>query len=1153
MEDTKRSPLLSLIQKAEGYRTTETALQKGEGPVAAYGLSEPNKAHVAAALATGRPVLFLCATDNGAKDMAQAIACLNPDVALMLPRDIPLTNVMNVSAERAGERVHALTDLMAGKPGVTVLSMAAFMQRVAPKEAFRQSCAEVNTDDTLDPRELVDRLVTAGYERVELVEGRGQVAARGDLVDVYPPQSRWPVRIEFWGDTVDQMRLFDPVTQVSVEQCMHVLLPPAYEIPQPKEAMARALRLTKKDAGFETQREAWTEGVPCAGAEILLPLLYEKPETVLDYLPENGVLIAEEPARLEEAATAEELFFAEAVTAVLERGEGNKKQQQLELTAEKALSAIHSARTLYFYTLNRAHGRFRPKVTAQFLTRPATQYMGDTAELVRDLARWKKAREAVVLFAGEHMEPFAEQLRGAGADVVTAESLHRNPVRGEALIVGDPLVSGFEYPELHLVCLGATELFGKKAPAKRQTKKRNQLAFSDLTVGDYVVHEAHGIGRFTGVESLTVDGKTRDYLLLEYKGGDRLYIPTDQLDRVQKYIGGGEEDIVPPLSKLGGQDWANRVNKAKNSAKKLAVDLAALYAERASVKGYAFQKDTAWQVQLEERFPYTETPDQLESIKEIKQDMESPKPMDRLLCGDVGYGKTEVALRAAFKAVQDSKQVAFLVPTTILAQQHYRTLAARFTDFPVSVACLSRFQTPQERAKVKKQLTSGEVDIVVGTHALLAKDIKFKDLGLLIIDEEHRFGVNHKEQIKALRQHIDVLTLSATPIPRTLNLSMSGIRDISVIETPPEARYPVQTFVTEYSDGLLMDAVRRETGRGGQVYIVSNRVQSMESIAEHIRELMPEVSVLIGHGQMNEQLLEQTMLDFMEHRADVLLCSTIIESGLDIPNANTMIILEADRLGLAQLYQLRGRVGRGTRLGYAYLTVQRGHALNEKAQKRLTAIREFTQFGAGFRLAMRDMEIRGAGSLLGAEQSGHMLDVGYEYYLKIVQQAVKEAKGETVEPECDVTLNIPLDAHIPQEYVPGEIQRLAAYRRIAETDGVSAATELKEEFEDRYGEMPKCVENLFTLAVIKAYAKRARLASVSVKDGAAELKFAPEAQVDGGKLILTVAEMQGARLIATDPPGVRLERVRATAETLASELPQFLYKIAHCIDTAARI
>ena len=534
--------------------------------------------------------------------------------------------------------------------------------------------------------------------------------------------------------------------------------------------------------------------------------------------------------------------------------------------------------------------------------------------------------------------------------------------------------------------------------------------------------------------------------------------------------------------------------------------------------------------------------------------MVQPKIMDRLLCGDVGYGKTEVALRAAFKAVQDSKQVAFLVPTTILAEQHYNTLAARFSDFPVRTACLSRFQSAEQRKQVKKKLAAGEIDIVVGTHALLAKDVRFKDLGLLIIDEEHRFGVNHKEQIKALRQEIDVLTLTATPIPRTLNLSMSGIRDISVIETPPDARYPVQTFVLEYTDGLVTDAVTRELSRGGQVYIVNNRVRSIEQYAEHLRELLPEATVLVAHGQMPEKQLEQAMMDFMEHKADVLLCSTIIESGLDIPNANTLLVLEADRMGLAQLYQLKGRVGRSTRLGYAYFTVQRGRAMNEKAHKRLMAIREFTQFGAGFQLAMRDLEIRGAGSLLGAEQHGHIADIGYEYYLKIVQAAVREARGEeTPLPETDVTLDIPMSAHIPAGFIPNEVQRLSAYRRIADAEGEDAQLLLREELEDRYGELPEEVENLFLLAKIKQLAKRAYIGLVTVRDGEAKLSFLPDAPLDGGKLLGAVSNFLGAQLLASEPPAVRIRQKNVDAAALARKLPQFIYTIVHCVDAPERI
>ena len=1147
-------PILTVLRDAPEFRRMEDALSRSCGPVAAFGLQESHKAHIAAVLSLSHTVLLVSATDTGAARLWDSVRGYLPDASLFLPRETPLVHVMNASSERAGSRASALSSLLFRENRLVICSMGALLQRLAPRDVYVSQCVRLKTGDETSPRALVQRLAAAGYERVELVEGRGQVASRGDLVDVYPPDARYPIRVEFWGDTIDQMRDFDPITQRSVEQRTEALLPPAYETPQTEQAIARALRHATDKIGFETQVELWQQGLPAAGADAMLPLLYPKLDTLLDYLPESAVLVLDEPARLEEAAKTAEMTFAESVTAMLERGEGDAAQCKLQLGAEETLSLLNTPRTAACYALTRPHHAFPPKEIVQFLARPAPQYMGDTEELLRDVRLWKQTGEAAVLFAGEHAKPLFEQLAAAGAEVAFSETLTRPPVRGEVLVTGDALLTGFAYPELHLTVLGASELFGKRSTVKKVQKKRNTLSFSELSVGDYVVHEAHGIGRFVGVESLTVDGSTRDYLLLEYRGGDRLYIPTDQMDRVQKYVGGGDEDTVPHLSKLGGSEWQGRVNRAKASAKKLAVDLAELYAARASVRGFAFSKDTPWQTQLEERFPYQETPDQLESIREIKADMERPHPMDRLLCGDVGYGKTEVALRAAFKAVQDSKQVAFLVPTTILAEQHYNTLSARFSDFPVRTACLSRFQSAEQRKQVKKKLAAGEIDIVVGTHALLAKDVRFKDLGLLIIDEEHRFGVNHKEQIKALRQEIDVLTLTATPIPRTLNLSMSGIRDISVIETPPDARYPVQTFVLEYTDGLVTDAVTRELSRGGQVYIVNNRVRSIEQYAEHLRELLPEATVLVAHGQMPEGQLEQAMMDFMEHKADVLLCSTIIESGLDIPNANTLLVLEADRMGLAQLYQLKGRVGRSTRLGYAYFTVQRGRAMNEKAHKRLMAIREFTQFGAGFQLAMRDLEIRGAGSLLGAEQHGHIADIGYEYYLKIVQAAVREACGEeTPLPETDVTLDIPMSAHIPAGFIPNEVQRLSAYRRIADAEGEDAQLLLREELEDRYGELPEEVENLFLLAKIKQLAKRAYIGLVTVRDGEAKLSFLPDAPLDGGKLLGAVSNFLGAQLLASEPPAVRIRQKNVDAAALARKLPQFIYTIVHCVDAPERI
>lgn len=1147
-------PILTVLRDAPEFRRMEDALSRSCGPVAAFGLQESHKAHIAAVLSLSHTVLLVSATDTGAARLWDSVRGYLPDASLFLPRETPLVHVMNASSERAGSRASALSSLLFRENRLVICSMGALLQRLAPRDVYVSQCVRLKTGDETSPRALVQRLAAAGYERVELVEGRGQVASRGDLVDVYPPDARYPIRVEFWGDTIDQMRDFDPITQRSVEQRTEALLPPAYETPQTEQAIARALRHAADKIGFETQVELWRQGLPAAGADAMLPLLYPKLDTLLDYLPESAVLVLDEPARLEEAAKTAEMTFAESVTAMLERGEGDAAQGKLQLGAEETLSLLNTPRTAACYALTRPHHAFPPKEIVQFLARPAPQYMGDTEELLRDVRLWKQTGEAAVLFAGEHAKPLFEQLAAAGAEVAFSETLTRPPVRGEVLVTGDALLTGFAYPELHLTVLGASELFGKRSTVKKVQKKRNTLSFSELSVGDYVVHEAHGIGRFVGVESLTVDGSTRDYLLLEYRGGDRLYIPTDQMDRVQKYVGGGDEDTVPHLSKLGGSEWQGRVNRAKASAKKLAVDLAELYAARASVRGFAFSKDTPWQTQLEERFPYQETPDQLESIREIKADMERPHPMDRLLCGDVGYGKTEVALRAAFKAVQDSKQVAFLVPTTILAEQHYNTLAARFSDFPVRTACLSRFQSAEQRKQVKKKLAAGEIDIVVGTHALLAKDVRFKDLGLLIIDEEHRFGVNHKEQIKALRQEIDVLTLTATPIPRTLNLSMSGIRDISVIETPPDARYPVQTFVLEYTDGLVTDAVTRELSRGGQVYIVNNRVRSIEQYAEHLRELLPEATVLVAHGQMPEGQLEKAMMDFMEHKADVLLCSTIIESGLDIPNANTLLVLEADRMGLAQLYQLKGRVGRSTRLGYAYFTVQRGRAMNEKAHKRLMAIREFTQFGAGFQLAMRDLEIRGAGSLLGAEQHGHIADIGYEYYLKIVQAAVREARGEeTPLPETDVTLDIPMSAHIPAGFIPNEVQRLSAYRRIADAEGEDAQLLLREELEDRYGELPEEVENLFLLAKIKQLAKRAYIGLVTVRDGEAKLSFLPDAPLDGGKLLGAVSNFLGAQLLASEPPAVRIRQKNVDAAALARKLPQLIYTIVHCVDAPERI
>ena len=1135
------------MHSATDYQRIEKALIGGKGPVAAFGLPEAHKSHIAATLGSRQTVLFVTATETSAAAIAENIAAFGVPAATFFPRDTPLVHVHAASGERIERRIGTLTKLVTGERIIVVATVAALMQVLAPRDAFADMLYTLSVGDTCAPRALIEKLVRAGYERTELTEARGQVSARGDIVDVFPPHMRYPVRIELFGDEIDQMRLFDPATQRSVEQVEHALLPPAMETPQPPERMRRALAAIQGKTGFFEQEQAWSEGMAAVGADVLLPLLYGRTQTLLDYLPPDTPLLLDDALLLDEAARTEQMRFSELVSAMLEREEGTPEQGKLERSAMETLQALDTPRTLLLYTLTRTHPQFSPKEAAQFSARNAPQYLGAFDELARDVAAWKKSGETVVLYGGEHCESIREALLDHDLDIPLADTLSAMPKPGEPTLVRARLAQGFAYPAMKLTVLTESELFGRKEAGKPRAKRRDRLRFSELAVGDYIVHEAHGIGQFIKVEPLTVDGNTRDYLLIEYRGGDRLYIPTDQLDRLQKYIGGGGDDMAPTLSKLGGTDWEGRVAKAKSAVKKLAVDLAELYAVRASAGGFAFSKDTAWQRTFEERFPYDETPDQLQCISEIKSDMESKLPMDRLLCGDVGYGKTEVALRAAFKAVQDGRQVALLVPTTILAQQHYNTMLARFTDFPVRVACLSRFQTNKERAETKKQLSEGKIDIVVGTHALLAKDVKFPSLGLLIIDEEHRFGVNHKEQIKALKKNVDVLTLTATPIPRTLNMSLSGIRDISVIETPPEERYPVQTFVLEYTDALLTDALSREISRGGQAYVVYNRVQTIESMARRIERLIPNARVIIAHGQMGELQLENAMLDFLSHKADVLLCSTIIESGLDIPNANTLVVIDADRMGLAQLYQLRGRVGRSNRLGYAYFTIQAAQAINEIAMKRLMAIREFTQFGAGFQLAMRDLEIRGAGSLLGAEQHGHISDIGYEYYTKLVRQAVDEVRGKSAPPPIETNVDIPIDAHIPHEYIRSEVQRLKVYRRIADVDSLEMERDVTEELIDRYGDPPVPVLNLMRTMLVKAYASRAFLESVTVRDGEATLKFAPDAAIDGGRLLSAVSQMDGAQLLAAEPPSVRIRQKNVSAQALTGKLLPFLQTVGLCV------
>ncbi|NLI60636.1 MAG: transcription-repair coupling factor, partial [Clostridiales bacterium] len=753
---------------------------------------------------------------------------------------------------------------------------------------------------------------------------------------------------------------------------------------------------------------------------------------------------------------------------------------------------------------------YSPKSIYKFASRGIPSYHGKMAMLVEDLEFWHQKKYSVILFAGSdsRAHSLVSHLYDRGIEAVFSPNLEGGIPQGQILVVPTSISAGFEYPEARFALISDQEIYGvgkgkKQGPAPSM-KKSKLDPFTDLKVGDYVVHETHGIGKYLGIETLVVNDQKRDYLNIKYGGTDRLYIPTDQVDIIQPYI--GVDDKPPRLSKLGGSEWQKIKSRARKSVQKLAMDLVELYAAREASQGYQFSPDTPWQDQFEDMFPYEETPDQTRAIKDIKRDMESSRVMDRLLCGDVGYGKTEVAIRAAFKAVMDGKQVALLAPTTILAQQHFNTFASRFQDFPIKVQVISRFRTPAQQRDILKALKQGNVDIIIGTHRLLSKDVIFKDLGLLIVDEEQRFGVGHKESIKDLKKDLDVLTLTATPIPRTLHMSLIGIRDISTIETPPEDRLPVQTYVVEYNDALIRDAIIREVQRGGQVYFVYNRVRSMESMAERLRKLVPEIKIRMGHGQMSESVLEKVMLDFYDKKFDVLLCSTIIESGLDIPNVNTIIVYDADHYGLSQLYQLRGRVGRSNRMAYAYLTYRRDKILSEVAEKRLRTIKEFTEFGSGFKIAMRDLEIRGAGNILGPQQHGHMAAVGYELYCKLLDESIRKLQGEEPEKPIEVTIDIKVNGYIEDDYIPLEGQKIEIYKKIAAIENLQDKYDIEEELEDRFGDIPESVANLVDIAYIKALAGRFGIVEAFHKDKELILRLSRTKPLDSRHLMIILNE-----------------------------------------------
>ena len=1161
------SPVLQQLLDALGARKS----------VAVASVTESQGAFLAAYLAgkTGKRVLFVLPNDLKtirAADDAQQL--LGTQAACFPAGEISITRGAS-SHESAWRRLETLSRVTQGDVRLLCASMDAMMLRMGSPDQFRAAVIRLAPGDCIPPTEMIQRLVRMGYDRVDMVEGKGQCALRGAILDVYPPSASEGIRFEFFDDEVDSIRTFDCISQRTQEKLRAAVIPPACETlldpaefasaarrmrealdfdppapsgsallfddlpPLPEdddelpsffdEKIAPKARKKVQDAARQQEIERRTAflmqdadliegGTPFRRIRAWLPVLTDNTFALTDWFRPDVVLLLQ-PDQLRDRAAERLNGFGQDLQSAMERGEAVQAQEKLLMDWETILSSFDGCAVASFAEFLRGMGGVKPEVVLDCGAKGVATYQNQLKSLATDVKSWRQQGFCVLLLSGgvARGKRLAQALEELSSPATFAESLH-NLIPGEALVLPVTLSHGFVWPEAKLAVIADTDIYGagyRKAKSRRSAGEKI-AAFTDLKVGDYVVHEDHGVGIYQGTARIQSEGTYRDYLLIQYLGTDKLYVPVEQLERVQRYIGNPNQP--PKLNKLGGGDWQKQKGKVKEGLRKLAFDLVKLYAQRSQKVGYAFSPDTPWQREFEDLFPYELTPDQQQSVEEITRDMESDRNMDRLLCGDVGYGKTEVSLRAAFKAVCDSKQVAILAPTTILAQQHYNTVKKRFQGFPVEVEVLSRFRTPKEQKDILARLKEGKIDIIVGTHRLLAKDVAYKDLGLLIVDEEQRFGVAHKEVIKNMKNQMDVLTLSATPIPRTLHMSMVGIRDMSVLETPPEERLPVQTHVVDYSDAVVRDAILRELSRGGQVYFLYNRVHSIERFYTRLRALVPEARIGVAHGQMKEHGLEDVMMDFYAGSYDVLLCTTIIESGLDVPTANTLIVYDADRFGLSQLYQLRGRVGRSNRQAYAYFTVRPDKMLSETAEQRLSAIREFTEFGAGFRIAMRDLEIRGAGNILGPEQHGHLATVGYDMYCKLIEETLHEVQGtESAAKPLDTRVNLRVDAYLPGDYVKDERQRMEMYKRIAAMQTQADREDIEEELLDRFGEAPPVVDTLLDVAQIRAMANSLGVMTVAWRKGEIVMRVDPRYIPDPALLLQALQDTDG-RLRLTSKP-----------------------------------
>lgn len=1119
--------LTNAMRRNPEYKAISEAFAAGRLPACVTGVATVHKAHLITSLCEEheRKAFIVVGDEAEGQRIHDDLTMMGMRCVVYPYRELSLRDVESSSREYEHQRLGALSQILNRTVDAVICCVDAALELTIPPEELKNRTVSVRAGEQISMQALERALLSAGYERADQVESAGQFSHRGGILDFFAPGASAPVRTEFWGDEIDTVSFFDPETQRRTDPAETVTLAPSCEavIDRPEELAAQIEKLSSSLRGkaaeaarkvLQAEAQKLRDGRTPGSADKFLPLLYGgKTASLLDYIDEEFSVFLSEEARVRERARSAAWQFGEDVKGLMEEGVLCRGLDTYARDWTDALRFFGERGAVYLEAFPRGGFETGVRTLVNMTARSVSVWGGGVKQLCEDIAPAIEKNWCVVVLAGT--EKAAQSL----ADDLKKEELPAQfdkdppqPLPGTVLVLEGGLSGGMEYPAAGVLVITHGTVAQRRAKRRKIKQGQDIQSLSELSPGDYVVHSVHGIGVFEGIHKIEMQGITKDYIKIRYAKQDTLYVPVTQLDLVAKYIGSSEEAQLK-LNRLGGTEWQKAKTRVRAAVKDIAKELIALYAKRMQAPGHAFPPDTDWQKDFEAHFEYTETEDQIRCIDEIKADMMRTAPMDRLLCGDVGFGKTEVALRAAFKCIADSKQCALLVPTTILAWQHYQTVLRRMEGFPIRVGLLSRFRTPKQQEKTIEQLRRGEIDMVVGTHRLVQKDVQFRDLGLVIIDEEQRFGVAQKEKLKSLCSNVDVLTLSATPIPRTLNMAMSGIRDMSVIEEAPQDRHPVQTYVLEHDQGIINDAIRRELRRGGQVYYLHNRVESIEGVAARLQNALPDARIAVAHGKMDEETLSEVWRRLLEQEIDVLVCTTIIETGIDVPNVNTLIIENADRMGLSQLHQLRGRVGRSSRRAYAYLTFTRGKVLSEISTKRLEAIREFTEFGSGFRIAMRDLEIRGAGNVLGAQQHGHMEAVGYDMYLKLLGEAIAIEKGETpdynVDNECLVDIQV--QAHIPESYIPNLNQRLDIYRRIADIRGEEDADDVVDEMIDRYGDPPASVTGLVDVALLRNTARS--LGIYEIRQNAGNLLIYQN-QIDKAAIARLVAAMRGRVLLS---------------------------------------